>query len=106
MTVTMKSAQQWAGGRLASASGLSAPLLVVAILALMVLPIPPWLLDVFFGVCVLCGVGFTMSLFIGSLAFEGAHAMYEAQVKLGVLLGSLLSAVLATALLLRSRPRD
>ena len=60
----------------------------------------------FFGVCVLCGVGFTMSLFIGSLAFEGAHAMYEAQVKLGVLLGSLLSAVLATALLLRSRPRD
>ncbi len=48
MTVTMKSAQQWAGGRLASASGLSAPLLVVAILALMVLPIPPWLLDTFF----------------------------------------------------------
>ena len=54
----------------------------------------------FFGVCVLCGVGFTMSLFIGSLAFEGADAMYEAQVKLGVLLGSLVSGVLGTVFLL------
>ncbi len=48
MNTSLKSAQQWAGGRLAGASGLSAPLLVVAILALMVLPIPPWLLDTFF----------------------------------------------------------
>ena len=52
-----------------------------------------------FGVCVLCGVGFTLSLFIGSLAFEGADAMYEAQVKLGVLLGSLVSGALGTLLL-------
>ena len=56
----------------------------------------------FFGICVLCGVGFTMSLFIGSLAFAGADAAYEAQVKLGVLLGSLLSGVAATVLLLTS----
>jgi NhaA family Na+:H+ antiporter len=54
---------------------------------------------------VLCGVGFTMSLFIGSLAFEGADAMYEAQVKLGVLLGSLVSGVLGLAVLLGSRNR-
>ena len=54
----------------------------------------------FFGVCVLCGVGFTMSLFIGSLAFEGTHPMYEAQVKLGVLLGSLVSGALGTVFLL------
>lgn len=57
----------------------------------------------FFGVCVLCGVGFTMSLFIGSLAFEGADAAYEAQVKIGVLLGSLLSGLAGVALLLASR---
>ena len=57
----------------------------------------------FFGVCVLCGVGFTMSLFIGSLAFAGADAVYEAQVKLGVLLGSLFSGAVATVLLLTSR---
>ena len=57
----------------------------------------------FFGVCVLCGVGFTMSLFIGSLAFAGADAVYEAQVKLGVLLGSLVSGAVASVLLLTSR---
>ncbi len=55
----------------------------------------------FFGVCLLCGVGFTMSLFIGALAFEGQGAGYETQVKLGVLVGSLLSGVLGTVLLLR-----
>lgn len=55
----------------------------------------------FAGVAVLCGVGFTMSLFIGSLAFEGAGAGYAAQVKIGVLLGSMLSAMLAVSLLLR-----
>ena len=58
----------------------------------------------FAGVAVLCGVGFTMSLFIGSLAFEGADAVYASQVKIGVLLGSLASAVLAVILLLKSEP--
>jgi len=53
----------------------------------------------FFGVCVLCGVGFTMSLFIGSLAFEGADAVLGVQVKMGVILGSLVSAALAVSLL-------
>jgi flagellar biosynthesis protein FlhA len=50
MNVNFKSAQQWAGTNAAAVQGLSAPLLVVAILALMVLPIPPWLLDVFFTI--------------------------------------------------------
>jgi Na+:H+ antiporter, NhaA family len=54
----------------------------------------------FFGVCVLCGVGFTMSLFMGSLAVEGADAALGNQVKIGVLLGSLVSATLAVILLL------
>lgn len=56
-----------------------------------------------FGVCVLCGIGFTMSLFIGGLAFAGLDAGYETQVKLGVLTGSLLSGVLGSALLLLLR---
>jgi NhaA family Na+:H+ antiporter len=55
----------------------------------------------FAGVSVLCGVGFTMSLFIGSLAFEGLGDAYASQVKIGVLLGSMLSAALAVTLLLR-----
>ncbi len=58
----------------------------------------------FFGVCVLCGIGFTMSLFIGGLAFTGQGAAYETQVKLGVLCGSLLAGLLGTALLLSDRP--
>ena len=53
-----------------------------------------------FGVCVLCGIGFTMSLFIGGLAFDGLGAIYETRLKLGVLAGSLLSALAGVAILL------
>lgn len=53
-----------------------------------------------YGVSLLCGVGFTMSLFIGALAFPGAiDSPEQVEVKLGVLAGSLLSA-LAGALVL------
>jgi NhaA family Na+:H+ antiporter len=44
-----------------------------------------------YGMTLLCGIGFTMSLFIGSLAWE--HADFDAPVRLGVITGSLLSAV-------------
>ncbi|MGY4829639.1 Na+/H+ antiporter NhaA [Sphaerotilaceae bacterium SBD11-9] len=59
----------------------------------------------FFAVCVLCGVGFTMSLFIGGLAFEGQAAGYGTQVKLGVLGGSLVSGVLGTVILVLAERR-
>jgi NhaA family Na+:H+ antiporter len=55
-----------------------------------------------YGVCLLCGVGFTMSLFIGSLAFEEQWLVYQTQVKVGVLLGSLVSAVAGAYLLTKS----
>jgi NhaA family Na+:H+ antiporter len=58
----------------------------------------------FFGVCVLCGIGFTMSLFIGGLAFAGQGADYETQVKLGVLGGSLVAGLLGSALLVMAPP--
>ena len=54
----------------------------------------------FFGVCVLCGVGFTMSLFIGGLAFDGQGADYDTQLKIGVLSGSLLAGLIGSAVLL------
>jgi NhaA family Na+:H+ antiporter len=44
-----------------------------------------------YGTCMLAGIGFTMSLFIGTLAFE--LAAYAAPVRLGVLAGSALSGV-------------
>ena len=59
----------------------------------------------FFGVCVLCGIGFTMSLFIGGLAFAGLDPRYETEVKLGVLGGSLLAGVLGVMLLLGAPAR-
>lgn len=58
-----------------------------------------------YGVCLLCGVGFTMSLFIGSLAFEEQGLAYQTQVKVGVLIGSILSAV-AGAYLLRNSSKN
>jgi NhaA family Na+:H+ antiporter len=56
----------------------------------------------FLAVCVLCGIGFTMSLFIGSLAFETLDADYHRQLRIGVLLGSALSASLGVWLRLRA----
>ncbi|SDN79576.1 sodium/proton antiporter, NhaA family [Methylobacterium phyllostachyos] len=56
-----------------------------------------------YGVAVLCGIGFTMSLFIGGLAF--ADPQHETTVKLGVLAGSALSGLAGAAILLLARPR-
>ena len=50
-----------------------------------------------YGVSLLCGIGFTMSLFIGSLAFE--HAAFDAPIRLGVLTGSLVCACLGYVVL-------
>jgi NhaA family Na+:H+ antiporter len=51
-----------------------------------------------YGLALLCGIGFTMSLFIGGLAWE--HADYSAPVRLGVLTGSILSAIAGAIVLL------
>jgi NhaA family Na+:H+ antiporter len=55
-----------------------------------------------YGAALLCGVGFTMSLFIGELAFTDRLLIDEA--KIGTLLGSLLSGIAGYALLALAKP--
>lgn len=54
-----------------------------------------------YGVALLCGIGFTMSLFIGALAFPNAPHLVD-EVKVGVLLGSILSAIFGVIVLLKA----
>lgn len=51
----------------------------------------------YYGIALLAGIGFTMSLFIGTLAFDGAK--HQQEVRLGVLVGSVLSGLCGYALL-------
>jgi len=60
-----------------------------------------------YGVAVLCGVGFTMSLFVGSLAFENTRLDPELvfDERVGIILGSLLSGFVGYLILHLSLPR-
>lgn len=51
----------------------------------------------FYAICVMCGIGFTMSLFIGGLAYDDTFLLTET--KLGVMVGSLASGVFGYVLL-------
>ena len=50
------------------------------------------------GISILCGIGFTMSLFIGELAFPGYRLLID-EAKIGILAGSVISAVLGYVVL-------
>lgn len=58
-----------------------------------------------FAVSVLCGIGFTMSIFISSLAFTGVSAEFDTYARLGILLGSTTAAILGYILLSISLPK-
>ena len=52
-----------------------------------------------YGVAILCGIGFTMSLFISSLAFEQVGTALAIDDRLGILAGSLLAGVIGYTIL-------
>ena len=59
----------------------------------------------FASVCMLCGIGFTVSMFIASLSYMEGDPMLN-QAKLGIILGSVISAVLGCILLNRTLPKE
>ena len=62
----------------------------------------------FASICVVCGIGFTVSMFIADLSYAGLGtdgATLLAQTKLGVLVGSVISAILGCILLHRTLPK-
>ena len=63
----------------------------------------------FASVCVICGIGFTVSMFIADLSYSGLGASGAAlldQAKLGVLVGSVVSALIGCALLSFTLPKN
>lgn len=58
-----------------------------------------------FAVSVLCGIGFTMSIFITGLAFDGLDDSYSTYSRLGILIGSTLAAFLGYFLLKMVLPK-
>ena len=58
-----------------------------------------------YGMSLLCGIGFTMSLFIGALSFDASHADLLVANRIGILAGSLVSAVAGYAVLAWCLPR-
>ncbi|MGS2718165.1 Na+/H+ antiporter NhaA [Eionea flava] len=57
-----------------------------------------------YGTSALCGIGFTMSLFIGSLAFGGGEKLFDERI--GIILGSLLSGIFGYIILKKSLPQQ
>ena len=58
-----------------------------------------------FAVSVLCGIGFTMSIFISSLAFGQVNPEYDTYARLGILMGSTTAAIIGYILLSVSLPK-
>ncbi|HEX8592860.1 MAG TPA: Na+/H+ antiporter NhaA [Pseudomonas sp.] len=58
------------------------------------------------GVSILCGIGFTMSLFVGSLAFEPGTSAYAGVDRMGILTGSILAAFIGYGVMMVASHRN
>jgi NhaA family Na+:H+ antiporter len=59
-----------------------------------------------YGTSALCGIGFTMSLFVGSLAFDTHGTVIVFDERIGIILGSLASGIVGYLILRRSLKKD
>ena len=59
-----------------------------------------------YGTSILCGIGFTMSLFIAGLAFGDGDSSFQGLDKLGILLGSLIAGIMGYIVLRSSLPKE
>ena len=82
--------------------GVMLPVFIVVKLGLAALPSGTNIKQIY-GVSILCGIGFTMSLFISGLAFGGIPENYDP--RLGIILGSVISGVIGY-LILRANIKD
>ena len=60
----------------------------------------------FASVCMLCGIGFTVSMFMANLSYLPGHAILLDDAKLGILGGSIASAVAGCIMLHFTLPRE
>ena len=63
----------------------------------------------FASVCVICGIGFTVSMFIADLSYSGLGAVGQAylnEAKMGILIGSVLAVVLGVVFLGKTLPKE
>lgn len=60
----------------------------------------------FYGVTLICGIGFTMSLFLGTLSFQNDDIKFLCEVRLGVIIGSMLSGMAGAMVLLAAFSRN
>ena len=58
-----------------------------------------------YGVALLCGISFTMSLFLGTLSFQNG-GVYLSEVRLGVIMGSILSGFVGALVLLLATTKE
>ena len=60
----------------------------------------------FASVCMLCGIGFTVSMFMAALSYPAVHAELLNDAKLGILCGTIASALLGSIMLNFTLPKE
>ena len=59
-----------------------------------------------YGTSILCGIGFTMSLFISTLAYDSTMGDYAMSARIGILVGSFISAIFGYIILRTAIGKD